>query len=201
MIYIERQLKIGNPILNFRILISQKYALAAIIVGLNFAMIMAALYMIPQMLQIGLNLSVSLAGIILLPAWVVNACISLFSGHLYDSFGAKNLARIGSIICIIGIILLLGIKTNASVFYIIISETLLMCGSGLLLSPVQSYGLGDLSGANSNDGSTIMNTFQQIPGTLSVSVATTFLIIGGQSSSLTGQTRSIWLVLTLHFGG
>lgn len=53
-----------------------------------------------------------------------------------------------------------------------------MAGSGLLLSPAQSYGLGDLSGTDSNDGSTIMNTLQQVFGALSVSIATTFLIIG-----------------------
>ncbi len=178
MVYVRRQLKLVNPVLNFKIFKSRKYTIAAIIATLNFAMIMAAMYIIPQMLQSGLRFSVSEAGLILLPAGLVNAFVSLMAGHLYDSFGAKKLVRIGALLALIGILLLLRVHSNSSLWYVIGVDIILMAGSGLLLSPAQSYGLGDLSGTDSNDGSTIMNTLQQVFGALSVSIATTFLIIG-----------------------
>lgn len=183
VVYVRRQLKLVNPVLNFKIFKSRKYTIAAIIATLNFAMIMAAMYIIPQMLQSGLRFSVSEAGLILLPAGLVNAFVSLMAGHLYDSFGAKKLVRIGALLALIGILLLLRLHSNSSLWYVIGVDIILMAGSGLLLSPAQSYGLGDLSGTDSNDGSTIMNTLQQVFGALSVSIATTCLIIGQQMSS------------------
>ncbi|ANZ67032.1 DHA2 family efflux MFS transporter permease subunit [Secundilactobacillus paracollinoides] len=190
IIYVRRQLRIATPVLNFRIFKSRKYTIAAIIAGLNFAMVMAAMYIIPQMLQSGLRFSVSEAGLILLPAGLVNAFVSLLAGHLYDAFGAKRLVRIGAIMALIGILLLLRVTASSSLWYVIIVDIILMAGSGLLLSPAQSYGLGDLSGTDSNDGSTIINTLQQVFGALSVSIATTFLIIGQHASTSTNAATT-----------
>lgn len=100
MVYVRRQLKLVNPVLNFKIFKSRKYTIAAIIATLNFAMIMAAMYIIPQMLQSGLRFSVSEAGLILLPAGLVNAFVSLMAGHLYDSFGAKKTGSNRRITCV-----------------------------------------------------------------------------------------------------
>lgn len=192
VIYVRRQLKLPAPILNFKIFHSKKYALATIIASLNFAMVMAAMYILPQMLQSGLQFSVSEAGLILLPAGVVNAFVALMAGRLYDSFGAKGLVQIGAILALIGILLLLRVQAGTSLWYIIGVDIILMAGSGLLLSPAQSYGLGDLGDKDSNDGSTIMNTLQQVFGALSVSVATTFLIVGQHASqSSSGAVRYV----------
>lgn len=177
-VYVRRQLKLTAPVLNFRIFKSKKYTIATIITSLNFAMVMAAMYIMPQMLQSGLQFSVSEAGLILLPAGVVNAFVALLAGRLYDSFGAKRLVRTGAVLALIGILLLLFVHTGTSLWYVIGVDIILMSGSGLLLSPAQSYGLGALSETDSNDGSTIMNTLQQVFGALSVSIATTFLIVG-----------------------
>lgn len=119
VVYVRRQLKLVNPVLNFKIFKSRKYTIAAIIATLNFAMIMAAMYIIPQMLQSGLRFSVSEAGLILLPAGLVNAFVSLMAGHLYDSFGAKKLVRIGALLALIGILLLLRLHSNSSLWYVI----------------------------------------------------------------------------------
>lgn len=177
-VYVRRQLKLTAPVLNFRIFKSRKYTIATSITSLNFAMVMAAMYIMPQMLQSGLQFSVSEAGLILLPAGVVNAFVALLAGRLYDSFGAKRLVRTGAVLALIGILLLLFVHTGTSLWYVIGVDIILMSGSGLLLSPAQSYGLGALSETDSNDGSTIMNTLQQVFGALSVSIATTFLIVG-----------------------
>lgn len=176
--YIRRQLRLQTPVLNLRIFKTRKYAVAAIISGLNFATVMAAMYIIPQMLQSGLGATVSVAGLILLPSGLVNAGISLVAGRLYDSFGAQHLVRGGALLALLGVLMLLGVRATTSVAYVIGATTLLLGGSGLLLSPAQSYGLSDLSGADSNDGSTIMNTLQQVLGALSVSISTTALLLG-----------------------
>lgn len=205
VIYVRRQLKLAKPVLNFKIFKSRKYTVAAIITTLNFAMVMAAMYIIPQMLQSGLRFSVSEAGLILLPAGLVNAFVSLLAGHLYDSFGAKRLVQTGAVLALIGVLLLLRMRASSSLWYVIGVDIILMTGSGLLLSPAQSYGLGDLSGTDSNDGSTIMNTLQQVFGVLSVSIATTFLIVGQHASENTssavkymaGAHMSFWWVTLL----
>ncbi|WP_175279643.1 MFS transporter [Secundilactobacillus collinoides] len=135
VIYVRRQLKLPAPILNFKIFHSKKYALATIIASLNFAMVMAAMYILPQMLQSGLQFSVSEAGLILLPAGVVNAFVALMAGRLYDSFGAKGLVQIGAILALIGILLLLRVQAGTSLWYIIGVDIILMAGSGFCSHP------------------------------------------------------------------
>ena len=205
-IYVCRQLKLATPILNFRVFGAQSYALAAIISTLNFATVMAAMYIIPQMLQQGLGASVSVAGLILLPAGLINAGVSLLSGHLSDLWGAKHFVRFGAILALLGAGMLLGVRTTTSLTYIVSATILLLGGSGLLLSPAQSYGLGGLSRSDSNDGSTIMNTLQQVFGALSVSISTTALLVGqtlssqhsGATAYLAGARASFgWVTLLL----
>lgn len=176
--YVRRQLKLEVPVLNMRVFRHRNFTLGAILVMVDFGIILSAMYLLPQYLQNGLLVAVALTGIIMLPGGVINAVTSAFAGRMYDSFGAKWPARIGFIIAFVGAVMLSVVTTYSTIWYVILAHFILMIGAPLAMSPSQTSALNSLRGLESADGSAILNTMQQIVGALATALATSFLTLG-----------------------
>ncbi|MTV81445.1 DHA2 family efflux MFS transporter permease subunit [Secundilactobacillus folii] len=186
--YSYRQVHIKEPILNLKIFKNAAFRAGALMMMLDFGIILSAMYILPMYMQKGLLLPVAMTGIIMLPGGIVNALVSAVSGRLFDSIGAKWLTRAGFIIALIGTIMLLTTNTKTGVGFIIAAHVVLMIGCPLAMSPAQTHALSSLTGRTSGDGSTIMNTLQQIVGAISTALATSLLGIGQALSSGNAQT-------------
>ena len=186
-IYVYRQLHIKTPILNLKIFANPAFRAGALMVMLDFGIILSAMYILPMYMQKGLLLPVAMTGIIMLPGGIVNALVSAVSGRLFDNFGAKWLTRLGFLIAIIGSVMLLTTGTHTAVMFVIAAHVILMIGCPLAMSPAQTHALNALAGPTSGDGSTIMNTMQQIVGAISTALATSLLGIGQAASHLGAQ--------------
>lgn len=196
--YVYRQLHLSTPIINLRVFQKAAFTQGALCVMLDFAIILSAMYLLPQYLQRGLLLPVALTGIIMLPGGIINACVSAFAGRLFDSWGAKKPAISGFIIAIIGIVMLIFSHSDSAVGYIITAHIILMIGCPLAMSPAQTHALNALSGPQSADGSTILNTMQQIIGAVATALATSFLSWGQHSYH--GVNQAARFTNGVHFG-
>ncbi|GAX00036.1 DHA2 family efflux MFS transporter permease subunit [Secundilactobacillus mixtipabuli] len=185
--YTYRQVHIATPILNLKIFANPAFRAGALMVMLDFGIILSAMYILPMYMQKGLLLPVAMTGIIMLPGGIVNALVSAVSGRLFDNFGAKWLTRLGFLIAIIGSIMLLTTSTHTAVMFVIAAHVILMIGCPLAMSPAQTHALNALAGPTSGDGSTIMNTMQQIVGAISTALATSLLGIGQAASHASAQ--------------
>ena len=181
--YVHRQLNLETPILNLRVFKTQAFAIGSSLMMLDFGIILSAMYLLPMYYQNGILLPVALTGLVMLPGGVVNALTSAVAGRLYDSVGAKGPAMIGFLIALIGAVMLAFTSTTTPVWYIVVAHIILMIGCPLAMSPSQTSALNSLSGLESGDGSTIMNTMQQIVGALATALATSFLELGQRSVS------------------
>lgn len=152
-----------------------------IIVMIDFGIILSAMYLMPQFIQNALMLPVAMTGLIMLPGGIVNALISAFAGRMYDRMGAKLLARLGFVIALIGVLMFCFADAKSSLAYVIAAHVVLMIGCPLAMSPSQTHALNALAGPESADGSTIMNTLQQIVGAIATALATSFLAMGQAS--------------------
>lgn len=187
-LYARRQLHMDTPILNIRAFSIPGFRTGALLVMFNFGVVLSSMYLMPQYLQNSLLLPVALTGILLLPGGIVNAVLSLVAGKIFDRIGAKILVRTGFVILIIGSILLLTLNTNSPLGYVIFCHVFLMIGVPLIMSPSQSHGLGSLPRELSADGSTIMNTMQQVWGAISTAIATSLMVIGQRAFTGNGDT-------------
>ncbi len=133
------------------------FSIGASLVMIDFAIILSAMYLLSQYIQNGLLISVALTGIIMLPGGIVNAIVSAIAGRLYDKNGATTPVQIG---------------------YVILAHVILMIGCPLAMSPAQTHALNALNGTQAADGSTIMNTLQQIVGAVATALATLLLTFG-----------------------
>lgn len=196
--YAHRQLNIKNPVLNLRVFAKPAFVKGTIGVMIDFAIILSSMYLLPQYIQKGMLVAVALTGIIMLPGGIANAVVSAFAGRLYDSIGAKKPAVSGFLIAAIGAIMLLLTNKDSSIAYVITAHVILMIGTPLAMAPSQTYALNALEGLESADGSTILNTLQQVVGAIATALATSFLALG--QSAYTGNNAAASFTNGSHYG-
>lgn len=198
VIYIYRQLYNPHPILNLHIFKNVDFVKGSLLVMINFSIILSAMFLLPQYIQKGILIPVALTGIIMLPGGLVNALVSGLAGRLFDNYGAKILTLLGFTIALIGSIMLLDVSNKSEIFYVIIAHIILMIGCPLAMSPSQTYALNSLKLTESADGSTIINTLQQIIGAVATAITTSFLNLG--INNYHGNNSSAAFTNGTHFG-
>lgn len=135
-------------------------------------------------------LAVALAGIVMLPGGVVNALVSMAAGKIFDRIGARIPALTGFVLSAIGAIMLMLATPESPLAYVIFCHIVMMVGVPLAMSPCQTHALSSLPHRLSTDGSTILNTMQQVLGAVCTAIATNLLAIGQQSYFAAGGTDS-----------
>lgn len=177
-VYVRRQLGMENPVLNLKAFGNRQFATGAVLVMVNFGITLSSMYLFPQYLQNGVGLAVAMTGMIMLPGGIINALVSFGSGRLYDRIGAFLPVKLGFGLSVIGAVMLLFTTKESSIAYIIACHLILMVGVPLAMSPAQSNALNSLPPQLGADGSTIINTMQQVFGAIATAIATSLLGIG-----------------------
>lgn len=180
--YAYRQLHIDNPVLELCALGIATFRIPALMVTCSFACTLAIMYLAPQELQRGLGLSTSTAGMLMLAGGIINAICSFASGRMYDKVGARPLVRAGAVVAIIGSVLFLVIGVTTAPAFFVLAHVVFMIGIPLMQQSAQSAALKGLPRGLAADGSTILNTMQQVCGAIGTAVATCLLGMGSGAS-------------------
>ncbi len=200
VLYARRQLASETPVLNLRAFSNKQFRISAVLVMVNFGITLAAMYLLPQFAQNGLGLSVTVSGMLMLPGGIINAGVSLYSGKLYDRIGAAIPARCGFAISCVGAALMLFTTTSTSIGYVICAHVLLMIGVPMAMSPCQTNGLNSLPAEMSTDGSTILNTMEQVCGAVCTALATSMLAAGESAGAAAGADAQACATTGSHYG-
>lgn len=183
--YAYRQLHIDNPVLELRALGIATFRIPALMVTCSFACTLAIMYLAPQELQRGLGLSTSMAGMLMLAGGIINAICSFATGRMYDKVGARPLVRAGAVVAIIGSVLFLVIGVTTAPAFFVLAHVVFMIGIPLMQQSAQSAQSAALKGLPRElaaDGSTILNTMQQVCGAIGTAAATCLLGMGSGAS-------------------
>ena len=189
-LYTKRQLGMKIPVLDLHAFGIQGFRVGAICMMLNFGITLSAMYILPQFYQNGMLLAVAFTGIVMLPGGIINALVSMFAGKLFDRIGARIPALVGFALSIIGAALLLFVTPDSSLAYVIACHIIMMIGVPLAMSPCQTHALSSLPHNLSTDGSTILNTLQQVLGAICTAAATSLLATGQSAYFTAGGTDS-----------
>lgn len=201
VIYARRQLSMKIPVLNLRAFASRGFSLGALCMMLDFGITLSAMYILPQFYQNAMLLAVALTGIIMLPGGVVNALVSMIAGKIYDHIGARIPAMIGFGLSALSALALLFATPETSIVIVVICHVVMMIGVPLAMSPCQTHALSSLPRQLSADGSTILNTMQQVLGAVCTAVATN-LLASGQTAffSAGGSDAALAFAQGSHWG-
>lgn len=188
VLYARRQLTMETPIIDVRIFSHQGFRVGAVCMMVNFGVTLSAMYILPQFYQNSMLLAVAVTGVVMLPGGVVNALVSMVAGRIYDRIGARGPALCGFGLSIVGAAALLFAAPESSLAYVVACHIVMMIGVPLAMSPCQTHALSSLPRNLSTDGSTALNTMQQVLGAVCTAVATSLLTAGQASYVAAGGT-------------
>lgn len=188
VIFIYRQLKMSQPLLNLKVFKYPMFTLGVVLVMFSMMIIFSFNLLMPMYLQRGLSISVMSIGLVMLPAGVLNGIMSPITGRLFDKFGPKWLVRSGLLIISIVLYTLTTITASTNLATIILLHCSLLVGVSMTMMPSQTNGLNQLPRELYPHGTAIMNTLQQLAGAVGTALCVS-IMTAEQHSYLSGISR------------
>ncbi|PID23293.1 MFS transporter [Sporosarcina sp. P3] len=179
VLFITRQLKMKQPMINLRVFKYPMFALGTLLLFIGMFLILSTAILLPLYLRTSLLVSAAMAGLILLPGSAMNALLSPVVGMLTDKFGVKKILPIGFLFTSISsVMFIIIISTETPIWQIIIAFLIYFVGISMIIMPSQTNGLNQLPRELYADGSAVMNTLQQMAGATGTAMAITLLVHG-----------------------
>ncbi len=198
VLFILRQKKLEQPLIDLRPLSVKPFAIGVIINMLALIVIFAMNIVMPLFMQGVLGKSALSASLTLFPAILMSCIVSPIAGRVYDKRGAKVLLPLGfALICAFAFALTFG-KDAGTLVLLAILYVPVICGSALIIGPVQSFALSQLSPELNPHGVTVMSTGFQIAGCIGSSL---FAGVYSMKPGGTGFAASGMLAAALAFVG
>ena len=139
---------------------------------LSLIVIFAMNIVMPLFMQNVLGKSALDASLTLFPAILLSCVVSPVAGKIYDRKDAKVLLPLGfTLICIFTLALTFGKDTDSLIIMALLYIPVI-CGSALIIGPVQSFALSHLKLELNPHGVTVMSTGFQIAGCIGSSLFT-----------------------------
>ncbi|MCQ9291833.1 multidrug efflux MFS transporter [Staphylococcus hyicus] len=177
VIFTVRQLRIDHPLLSMGVLKNRTFTLSAFASMMIYIGIVGPALLIPIYVQTGLGLSAFLSGLVILPGAVVNACMSTYTGKIYDKYGVRVLVIPGFILLIIMTILHIFLTAETPFWYVVMIYAIRMFSVALLMMPLNTAGLNALDNKDVSHGNAIMNSLRIIAGAMGTAMSITVLSI------------------------
>lgn len=170
-----RQLKMDDPMLEFRIYKYPMFALSsAISVVLSMSMF-SGMILTPLYVQTVRGISPLESGILMLPGAVAMGIMSPITGRLFDKYGARALAIIGLTITVITTFSFSKLNLQSGYYFIMTIFTIRMFGISLVMMPVMTNGLNQLPMKLNPHGTAMNNTLQQVSGAIGSALLLTIM--------------------------
>src|SRR5699024_399275 len=174
--FITRQLKLEQPILEFRVF---KYSLFTLTTGLGmivFTSMIGTAVILPLYMQNMLGFSAFHSGLVLLPGAIIMGLMNPVTGRLFDMYGVKWLARIGFIILTISTFMFTNLSEDTSFAYLAIMNAIRMLSISMVMMPTTTLGLNQLPDSLIPHGSAMNNTFRQVAGSVGTAILVTLMV-------------------------
>ncbi len=177
--YVMRQVRMDEPMLDFRVYTFPMYRLSAIIIGVNNMALFSGMILMPIFLQDIQGVSPVETGLLLLPGALIMGFLSPLSGKLFDMFGPRVLAVIGLALAASTTFFFSRLEVDTGFGYLLTIYAIRALGMTLVNTPVMTNGMNDLTPALTPHGSSLNSMLQQVSG----AVGTALLISIMQSWS------------------
>lgn len=189
--FVLRQLRMDDPILDFKIYKYPMFALSsAISIVISVAMF-SGMILTPLYVQEVRGISPLDSGLLMLPGAVIMGLMSPISGRLFDKYGARAMAVIGLAITIYTTYTMSTFNMESGYFYIMTIYTVRMMGMSLVMMPVMTNGLNQIPMDSNPHGTAINNTLQQVSGAIGSAILLTIMTKRMESSGEALFTKAV----------
>ena len=175
VLFVVRQDRIEDPLLQLGTLKTPQFRVAAIIVTLINAACLVTNTLLPLLLQTALGASAFETGMAMLPAAAVGIIISPISGVVFDKFGPRAISIFGLALMTVSLFLL-SLSTVATPIAVVALFCMLQAaGQALANMPVNTWGVNALKNDMIAHGNAIANTGRQVAGGLCTALIITVM--------------------------
>ncbi|MGO4888187.1 MDR family MFS transporter [Anaerobacillus sp. MEB173] len=181
--FITRQLKLEQPILEFRVFKNPVFTLTTVIGMVVFASLIGAATLLPIYTQMMHDFTAFESGLMLLPGAMIMGLMSPVTGKIFDKVGARWLSIIGLSIITVSTFLFTDLTASTSFTFLTVVYALRMLGVAMVMMPVTTAGLNVLPRQLIAHGTAMNNTMRQIAGAIGTALLVTIM-----TATATGPT-------------
>lgn len=175
IIFIFKQLRMDQPLLELRIYKYPMFALSSAISVIVSMAMFSGMILTPAYVQSIRGIEPFEAGLMMLPGALAMGIMSPITGKLFDKFGPRILAIIGLTITTMATFGLTKLAMDSSYTFIVSMYTIRMFGMSMVMMPIMTNGLNQLPQMMNPHGTAINNTLQQVAGAIGSAVLVTFM--------------------------
>ncbi|WP_217585770.1 DHA2 family efflux MFS transporter permease subunit [Lentibacillus saliphilus] len=188
-LFITRQLRLDTPILEFRVFKNSVFTLTTALGMVSFAAMIGAAVVLPILMQNMLGFTALQSGLMLMPGAVLMGIMNPITGRLFDKYGAKWLSIIGMTIVTVTTFMFAILTTDTTFMYLTVVNTIRMFGISMVMMPVTTAGLNQLSSKLIPHGTAMNNTMRQVSGAIGTALLVTIMV--SQANPDTGVAGAI----------
>ena len=174
--FILRQLKLEQPILEFKVFKYGVFTLATSLGMIVFASMIASTVILPLFMQTMLGFNALHSGLMLLPGAIVMGIMNPVTGTIFDKYGAKWLLLSGFTILTVTTFMFANLSVDTTFTYLAILNAVRMFGIAMIMMPSTTLGLNQLPNHLISHGTAMNNTFRQIAGSIGTAALVTIMI-------------------------
>lgn len=160
----------GSPLMNQALFADRRFAFGSMVAFIYGMALFGSTYLLPVYLQLGLQLSPSYVGGILLPSGLALALTIALTGRLADKVSTHILVSMGLALLALSLALILVVTLGTPVWYVIVFTMLGRIGLGFILP---SLNLGAMRGLRKDliaQGASAINFMRMLGGSAGVSL-------------------------------
>ena len=159
-----------EPLMNLRLFAHWQFAMGSIVAFIYGTALFGSTYLLPVYMQMGLKLSPSYVGTILLPAGFVLAMSIAIVGRLADRHPTYRLVSIGLALLAASFGLMVTVQLNSSIWLLVAWAILGRIGLGFILPSLNLGSMRGLPHALIPQGSSVINFLRMLGGAVGVSL-------------------------------
>lgn len=174
--FIVRQLRLEQPILEFRVFKYPLFTLTTVISIVAFISLIGAATILPIYMQNMHHFTAFQTGLMILPGALLMGILSPITGKIFDKIGAKQLALIGLFLVTVTSFLYTDLDDTTPFLYLTVVYAFRMIGIACVMMPVTTAGLNVLPRVYIPHGAAMSNTLRQVCGSIGTALLVSIMV-------------------------
>ncbi|MGI6591109.1 MAG: MDR family MFS transporter [Eggerthellaceae bacterium] len=181
--FVRRQNRLEVPMLRVDVLRTRNFRIAVLVMFCIQAALVGVGVLLPLYIQNVMGQSALVTGLVMLPGSLLGAVMGFFGGKLFDRFGARPVALVGSIFMVIGGAGFIAFSLDTTMGVVAVIFCILEFGLQLTITPTNTWGINSLDNRIIHHGNAVINTLNQVGGSLGTAVLVSLSALGASMAA------------------